>query len=358
MKRGSVLGLFLLLVAAELGLTRDSEPCPPVCADPQCTSACLDVIGVVTSGFTKVPMPNSRVDLMESIQNAGGATAGKTVVTVRSDEQGIYELTAPSLGEYMLYAEDESTMGQTIPPRPFALDASLDPCPRDQNIALDCVSCIRPITLMRQGDRRWCCIKLDCIGQYPGENPGCTDITDINDDSKNCRAAPNTCTATGCAAREKACANRQTIKQAGCLLTCFAMLAEMNPYEMNRRFALRGFLGTQDIPDEEEGLDVGELNFEAARQLLGWRYTVNHDAYQDTAENRKQLKDELCLHPSRKAIAKVRSIGSSTRSHFVVITGVGRNPATGQCDFRIADPGAGHEFLGTYGRPKGVWVMR
>ncbi len=127
-----------------------------------------------------------------------------------------------------------------------------------------------------------------------------------------------------------------TIQCAGCLLTCFSMITGQNPQ------ALDGFLSSSSQP-VTTFLDGGGLLLDSAFDALN--LCSQQTATDPTIDDITGLMSQ-----NQFLLMKLYNITTGD-THFVIITGAGRNPTTGQCDFTINDPGssqANHQYLSYY----------
>ena len=107
-----------------------------------------------------------------------------------------------------------------------------------------------------------------------------------------------------------------TIKSDGCYMTCLGMIAGIDPATADTVMSNNNHIFLNGSLKAGAPSDVG-LNVDSS--------------YSATVAN-----VPAALASSNAVLAVVNHGG---RTHYVVITGTAYNPATGQCDYTIADPG-------------------
>lgn len=123
--------------------------------------------------------------------------------------------------------------------------------------------------------------------------------------------------------------DRHTIRNDGCFMTCFSMFSGENPGQFDETMTANGRIDSR----------TGNFNYIGAASDMGLEVS-------GTIIQADQNDVGLALGRDSYVIAALQH--SNGREHYVLVTGVGINPRTNACDFRINDPAGNHQFLSDY----------
>lgn len=284
----------------------------PVLNNIMVSVACLEVKGVVTDQNMN-PAGGVEVDIYDN--------SGRNVDFTETDSHGRYDLVESAPGNYTLQASDPDNLRSTESPVPVVFD-NKGACPRVVPLSLKCGTCAATsgqIVRQVQTPGSWAGVHLDC-------------------------------------AKKTDCTSR-TIGEAGCQLTCWAMIltaagTPRNPNDVNNLLNATHHISPQG--DVDLGIAAGDFGFQA--------HEIDND------EN-SIMENGLCggsyviaqvtgwiVHPSKPN----HHVNDPIANHYVVISGIGLNSDTDQCDYKIADPGFENQFLGGGGDQEchyNVWAL-
>ena len=112
-------------------------------------------------------------------------------------------------------------------------------------------------------------------------------------------------------------------------MTCYAMINGNNPGNVDQDLSQSGFITK----------NASMPNYEGAAVTLG--FTVS-----DTVINAQPGDVATALQNDDYVIAVLED--SAGDQHYVLVTGATFNPQTGNCDFKIQDPGYPYNYLSAY----------
>jgi|SRR5579863_2462878 len=133
-----------------------------------------------------------------------------------------------------------------------------------------------------------------------------------------------------------------TIQAKGCFMTCIGMLGGLDPEAMDVLLSrYNGFtVNTNNTPD---------LKVDTAALVAGLQYAGPVPYSQDEILKQFNQGNDVVINMTHTYTRK--SDGKTiTGPHYVVVTGVGINPITHQCDFTVDDPGGRLQYLSSFAR--------